>query len=127
MDNVNPIAHLSVRPSSDSSFSELDIIRLITPFGSRQENYIPDSDIYFEIKGKLMNREQLLMSLLEIREEGKIVNIEEGASQFDINSIRPQGRPLQQDYLRTYSRHIRLRPDELCRSGRHVPPGSKEQ
>lgn len=94
MDNVNPIAHLSVRPSSDSSFSELDIIRLITPFGSRQENYIPDSDIYFEIKGKLMNREQLLMSLLEIREEGKIVNIEEGASQFDINSIRPyDGQP----------------------------------
>jgi len=88
-DNIDPIAHISIRPSVGSSFSELDFIRMITAFGSRQEDYRSDSDIYFKINGKLMNQKQILMSLLDVREEKMIINTGEGVSQFDIKGFKP--------------------------------------
>ena len=88
-DNIDPIAHISIRPSGGSSFSELDFIRMITSFGSRQEDYRSDSDIYFKIDGNLLNQKQILMSLLDVKDEQAIIRTGEGVSQFDIKGIRP--------------------------------------
>ena len=41
------IAHMSIKPAEGSSFTDLDLIKLITPFGSRQENYQTSAPVLF--------------------------------------------------------------------------------
>ena len=46
-DSCKKIAHVSISPSKGSAFNNLDFIKLVTRFGSRQENYTPISETLF--------------------------------------------------------------------------------
>ena len=86
--NTDYIAHISIRPASGSAFCDLDYIRLISEFGSRQEEYEADSEILFEINdGCAITGKALLKQVFGACHS--IMPLHEGISQFDIKGIHP--------------------------------------
>lgn len=87
--DIHPIAHVTILPCEDEKFNNLDYIKLITNFGSKQEQYQASSQILFKYSGKYLTYEELLRSILKMDVADKIEIVGEGASQFDIKGIEP--------------------------------------
>lgn len=88
---INPIAHLSIKPSS-GLFSDYDFIRIATGFGSRQEGYKADRDIKFLIEDKYYTFKEILQSTLGLDSSSQVIETHEGVSQLDIKKIKPFNR-----------------------------------
>ena len=86
--DIKPLAHVTIVPSEGQAFNNLDYTKFITNFGSRQEQYCASCPISFSISGKQMTFEELLKDALRIN-DGRVVMIGEGATQFDICGIKP--------------------------------------
>lgn len=86
--DIKPIAHITIVPSQEDTFNNLDYIKFITSFGSRQEQYHPSAPIKVEYEGGALTFEELLERVLQIK-DGKVELIGEGATQFDILGIKP--------------------------------------
>lgn len=87
-EDIKPIAHITLVPSEDETFNNLDYIKFITAFGSKQEQYHPSSPIKVEYEGSYMTFEKLLENILQLN-DGNVEIIGEGATQFDIFGIKP--------------------------------------
>lgn len=85
---TNPIANLSIKPSS-GLFSDYDYIRITTGFGSRQEGYKSNSAIMFLLEGQYLTFKELIKVTLELDSCSQVIDIHEGVSQLNINKISP--------------------------------------
>jgi hypothetical protein len=87
--DIRPIAHVTILPCEDGNFNNLDFLKFITNFGSRQEQYKASGPVKFEYGGKYLTYEELVGEILMMEVPGKIEMIGEGATQFDITGIQP--------------------------------------
>lgn len=78
------LAHLSIKPSEGHFFSDLDCIRLITKFGSLQENYTESSELLFSESGVDLNAIGLLQRYIGGSEFSQL---REGVTQFSVDGI----------------------------------------
>lgn len=102
------VAHLSISPSKDCCFSDLDLIRLISAFGSRQEDYTASSELAFVIDGRAMNCTELMQHRVGA---SSYIHIHEGVSQFDISGINA-------DQSREYNNSDFCKSDIFTRFGK---------
>jgi hypothetical protein len=57
--DIHPIAHVTILPCKDEKFNNLDYIKLITNFGSKQEQYQASSQILFKYSGRSRKQSDL--------------------------------------------------------------------
>ena len=96
-DYNNSVVHVTIRPSKEA-FSNLDIIKLIKPFGSKQEEYCPNSEVMFKIgKNKPCTYGELLK--MTLGDDAKFAMTGEGVSQFDISSVVVENKPEPEEYF----------------------------
>lgn len=87
--DIHPIAHVTILPCEEETFNNLDYIKFITNFGSKQEQYQASSTILFKHNDRYLTFEELLKVILKMEEAGKVIMVGEGATQFDITGIEP--------------------------------------
>ena len=87
--DIHPIAHVTILPCEEETFNNLDYLKFITNFGSKQEQYKASSPIKFKYEEQYLTYEELLEKILKMDVPGKIEIIGEGATQFDITGIEP--------------------------------------
>jgi len=81
--------HVTFSPSKDETFSELDIIKLSEPFGSKQEGCLFDDKIKLRVVGKETTVDGFLRSLKSCDPNARYVNQQAGIVQMDIeNSLK---------------------------------------
>ena len=87
--DIHPIAHVTILPCEEETFNNLDYIKLITNFGSKQEQYKASSPILFKYNERYLTFEELLKKILKMEENDIVKIVGEGATQFDITGIQP--------------------------------------
>ena len=85
------IAHLSISPGKNKTFNDLDFIKIISTYGSKQENYIASSEIRFIPEGteEPLTDYEFLCKFIGGNRYQKTC---EGVSQFDVNKIKINGK-----------------------------------
>lgn len=87
--DIHPIAHVTILPCEGENFNNLDYLKFITNFGSKQEQYKASSPIKFKYNDQYLTYEELLDRILKMDAPGKIEIVGEGATQFDITGMQP--------------------------------------
>ena len=87
--DIHPIAHVTILPCEGENFNNLDYLKFITNFGSKQEQYKASSPIKFKYYDQYLTYEELLDRILKMDAPGKIEIVGEGATQFDITGMQP--------------------------------------
>lgn len=80
------VAHMSITPAKDTFFNDLDVIKLIKPHGSHQENYMTSSAPLYVLEGsqKALTDTEFLQSAIGGR---NFVRIPEGLTQVDTHLL----------------------------------------
>lgn len=79
------IAHMSIKPSAGTVFSNLDMIKLIEPHGSCQENYIASSKLTFSLnRSTPLTDTEFMQKMIG---GSDYVRIPEGVSQIDFDDL----------------------------------------
>lgn len=91
------LAHLVVSPSENASHTEWDIIKFITQFGSKQENYQPWDRGKIEADGRMYSTmEELICARLEVSQCNCLSC---GISEFNLMGITPLNEEKDGKYL----------------------------
>ena len=83
------IAHLTIASADNESINELDMIKLIAPFGSRQENYRSSGPIKVSLSGKEAEAVSFERLLADTIGGGSYSVLSEGLSRIDISAVSP--------------------------------------
>ena len=83
------IIHITIAPASDNYFTELDLIKLSTLFGSKQEESSVNTQIRFKINGSgnELNPGELLETIYRHEKKSQFENLSSGIVQIDLNEF----------------------------------------
>jgi hypothetical protein len=83
------IVHITLAPAVDNYFTELDLIKLSTLFGSKQEELLVNGEIRFKINatGSGLSPAELLKTLYKQEQESEFENLSTGIIQIDLNEF----------------------------------------